>query len=689
MANRYRVWWTASWDATAWTKRALTSWWAGWQAVPTSADDVFLEALSWPITISMDINDWLICNNLTISWSDLTISNIYSCWANVWWNLDIGSTVNVSWELVFFFWYGAGTYITQTIKTWWHTFRGFELRTGWSFWARYELLDDLNIGWTSPTFAWTIWDLDTNWYNITSTVALDFSFPNYKKLYLWDSILDLPSWNLTSAFTEFDEWTSTIKVTGNFSGAAETYNNVELNWSTSIIAWSNTFADLKIGKNWAQTITFTDGTDQTVTTFTCVWAPGKIKTLNGTGSAWRKLSCAAWTIYCDYLNLSYSTAEWGATFNAGVHSVNTIGNSWWTRNTIPQLNLKSFRTITEQWYTTPTGEVTFYSGDNLWTINWSAVAWAAYQWKVCTSLLDYSSTDWNLVWSTWTNALWAISEDITVGTQTLSRRYRRKNTIAPLAPSYTLPIEYLVWSGGFIALDFTWTNNIKNRLSPSVWLWFTGVTYQWQDSPDNSTRSDVVWATWLDYDVGTVDDKFYRRKAIKSGQTDKYSNRVYNSYDGKFEVTFDIKDGLWVTIPNCDLTFDGTVYPTGTTTVRCYDTALNPPHIVDIAYDYTVSKDARTYSSDTLVHGDITVTPLRVDGQNIALTGANPSSWETITLIAYGGYGSPSIVVWYQWSTTEATQWINPAPAVTTDYWCFISYLGWTKSLVRHTQNVT
>jgi hypothetical protein len=53
MADRYWVGGTASWDATAGTKWALTSGGAGGQAVPTSADNVFFDAASGAVTVTI------------------------------------------------------------------------------------------------------------------------------------------------------------------------------------------------------------------------------------------------------------------------------------------------------------------------------------------------------------------------------------------------------------------------------------------------------------------------------------------------------------------------------------------------------------------------------------------------------------------------------------------------------------
>jgi hypothetical protein len=65
MANRYWVGGTATWDATAGTKWALTSGGAGGQAVPTSADTVFFNANSGANTVTLGAN--ANCSTLTMT----------------------------------------------------------------------------------------------------------------------------------------------------------------------------------------------------------------------------------------------------------------------------------------------------------------------------------------------------------------------------------------------------------------------------------------------------------------------------------------------------------------------------------------------------------------------------------------------------------------------------------------------
>jgi len=67
-ANRYWVGGTDSWNTTAGTKWALTSGGTGGQAVPTSADDVFIDAASGAVTVTATTSvGWLNVKNLDFS----------------------------------------------------------------------------------------------------------------------------------------------------------------------------------------------------------------------------------------------------------------------------------------------------------------------------------------------------------------------------------------------------------------------------------------------------------------------------------------------------------------------------------------------------------------------------------------------------------------------------------------------
>ena len=99
MADRYWVGGTASWDATAGSKWSLTSGGAGGQAVPTSADDVFLNAASGAVivTVASDATCLsLLCTGFTgtlAGSSTLTVSGSFT--------LATGMTRTYSGDLIF------------------------------------------------------------------------------------------------------------------------------------------------------------------------------------------------------------------------------------------------------------------------------------------------------------------------------------------------------------------------------------------------------------------------------------------------------------------------------------------------------------------------------------------------------------------------------------------------------------
>ena len=122
--------------------------------------------------------------------------------------------------------------------------------------------------------------------------------------------------------------TGTIIVTGTgvFTGGGETYNDVELNGTAHTISGSNIFNILALPLGTTQTITFTDGTTQTITTPILSGSAGNIHTLQGSG-------VAGWNITSDgeeeleFLDVSNSIAN-PAFWYAG-NSIDGGGNTNW------------------------------------------------------------------------------------------------------------------------------------------------------------------------------------------------------------------------------------------------------------------------------------------------------------------------------------------------------------------------
>lgn len=157
--------------------------------------------------------------------------------------------------------------------------------------------------------------------------------------------------NLVSTGLTFTAGTSTIILTNStanaqeFRGGGLTYNNVTIQGAGAYaltISGSNTFNTLTIDRSEAaKTLTFTDGTTQTVTNFVCTPIGTTTVTLNGTSTAgWALNKLGVGKIgNLDYLVISYSTANPGNVWYAGPNSTDVTGNTGWIFNTKP---LESF-----------------------------------------------------------------------------------------------------------------------------------------------------------------------------------------------------------------------------------------------------------------------------------------------------------------------------------------------------------
>jgi len=144
-------------------------------------------------------------------------------------------------------------------------------------------------------------------------------------------------WNVSGSGLTINANTSTIDITDTsstaktFQGAGFTYKNLSITGGGSgsvTFSGSNTFNNFTI--NAPKTVTFTSGTTQTFTAFSASGSAGNLITINATtaGSA-ATLSQSSGTISSDFLSLKDSAATGGATWDAGINSINVSGNSGW------------------------------------------------------------------------------------------------------------------------------------------------------------------------------------------------------------------------------------------------------------------------------------------------------------------------------------------------------------------------
>ena len=132
--------------------------------------------------------------------------------------------------------------------------------------------------------------------------------------------------------------TSTINVsgTGVFAGGGiTTYNIVNLNGTARTISGSNTFAKLLLLSTQTQTITFTDGTTQTITNPVLSGSAGKVHTLTGSSTAGWAMTSSQNPVQVHYCTIDYSTVS-GSVWYALLHDNNIDGgsNSGWTFTTV-------------------------------------------------------------------------------------------------------------------------------------------------------------------------------------------------------------------------------------------------------------------------------------------------------------------------------------------------------------------
>jgi len=113
--------------------------------------------------------------------------------------------------------------------------------------------------------------------------------------------------------------------------------------STLTIQGSNTFTRIESTKTVAHTITFTDGTTQTVGVWAVKGASGAVVTLQGSSTGGWALDCPSLQFgEGNYLFISRSTATPAGTWYAGDNSTDGGNNSGWTFRAQPSMQFLQF-----------------------------------------------------------------------------------------------------------------------------------------------------------------------------------------------------------------------------------------------------------------------------------------------------------------------------------------------------------
>lgn len=355
MALRYWVGGSATWDATAGTKWALTSGGVGGQTVPTSSDAVLFDANSGNVSVTISSSQ---------AAGSIDFTGFVGAFTNsggivLSGNLTLGS--GMTW---------AGTLninignVTSVITT-----NGVTLTSSLHY-----------IGGGTHSFVGDI--VMTNKITIDNTVTLNAGTSNVTCTQLRMGDTSTPAQNVnmgtgtwtisgggasTAFSSSFDGGTLTppplIKFTDTSNSSISclfggfTYQNIWFSRSSSTgsisLSGNATFANFKDTGTSAHNLLFTTGTTTTVSTFTVSGSLGNIITLSPTtGTSTFTLSCPSGVISSDYLNIQHCVAAGGALWYAGANSINnqatiTSGSGWIF--TTPQTWVPRSKSSTSGW----------------------------------------------------------------------------------------------------------------------------------------------------------------------------------------------------------------------------------------------------------------------------------------------------------------------------------------------------
>jgi hypothetical protein len=365
MANRFWVGGTATWDSTAGTKWATTSGGAGGSAVPTTTDDVFLDAASGAVTVTLGAGGGncrnFDCNGFTGTFNNATGQTLNCQPGMTVFRLSAGMTIgagNGTWSCAT----NSGDVISLTYNN--KTLPGPVIfGSGDAIGGTYTLQDALAVLSDANLFTISIVDctFNTNNKSITAPKFVRHAAATRTTINLGSSTITISAnsgavWNMTNTTgLTFNCGTSTITLfsyTGagsvTFTGGGQVY--ATLNFTASMtqgeIQNSNTFAGLFVSKG----VIFDAGTTQTITGTFGEYQPASnnniVLSSSAPGTAWNIVKASGSVVFgpsssaligTGTLSLQDSHASGGASFFAGAGSTNVSGNTGWIFSTPWQL----------------------------------------------------------------------------------------------------------------------------------------------------------------------------------------------------------------------------------------------------------------------------------------------------------------------------------------------------------------
>lgn len=354
MASRFWVGGTAAWDGTAGSKWATTSGGAGGAAVPTAADDVFLDGASGAVTVTISTTSG-ICRSLDCT--GFTGSLVHAAGIS----LFVGDASGGALKFVPGMTYtpngsasagivfratstngGAGWPITTAGKS--MGVNGGTIKFNGAG-GKWVLQDGFAAAAGCPV-THTDGELDTNNQAVTVSTFVS-SGANVRVLTLGTSTITLLTttsavvWNPSGSNLTISGASATFVIGSNsanvrtFAGFGATYGTLTYTRSGSTggldITGSPTFATLNFSDATnARTLRIAAGATVTITTaFNVNGTSGKLMTITSITAATHTLSKASGTVTCDFCSIDHSVASGGASWNA-TNSTDGGSNSGWS-----------------------------------------------------------------------------------------------------------------------------------------------------------------------------------------------------------------------------------------------------------------------------------------------------------------------------------------------------------------------
>lgn len=364
MANRYWVGGSATWDGTAGTKWATTSGGAGGAAVPTAADDVFVDASSGSVTVTVS-GTTNVCRSLNFTGftgtfshpvsTTITIGDATAGAGNVALLFSAGMTYTVGNATINL----VSTSATQQTITTAGKLQPSTTINGAG--SSYVLTDNYTHSSTARILTIATGTFDAGGFNLN--VGKFFgSGSGTKTINMGSGIWTLTGtssvWGYGQTVTNvtFNPGTSKIVIsdtsaTGKtFTSSTYTYNDIDITGGvgsgTVTMQMGSGYTAITFNAftiiNPGTTVTFSRNATYNVSSFTATGSSVNHITLNSDLAATAFiLSKSSGTVSCDYLTLQDSTATGGAAWYAGANSTNTSNNSGWIF-TAPSLNSGNF-----------------------------------------------------------------------------------------------------------------------------------------------------------------------------------------------------------------------------------------------------------------------------------------------------------------------------------------------------------